>query len=173
LLTSTYNPRPWVLPALRLFPPAHRELVTQLSLSLIDARLHLYAQMELYFHDLSYRAKLADVERVFAKLLHGPRYLPQSQQPWNFRVYLFPPKRNQPGQDHMGCGTVTLPEKYLGESLLLDTQGLASLKVRGKTFKVKRSKGAPNAVTLEKLRREPYISSEHRQRRTAIQGALK
>ena len=128
--------------------------------------------MELFFHDLSHRATLADVERAFAKVLHGPRYLPQSQQPWNFRVYLFPPKKNRPGQDHMGCGTVTFPEKNLGESLLLDTQGLASLRVRGRIIKVKRSKGAPSAAYIEKLRREPYVSSEARQRRAAIQESF-
>jgi hypothetical protein len=65
----------------------------------------------------------------------------------------------------MGCRTVTFPEKNLGENLLLDTQGLASLKVRGRTIKVKHSKGAPSAAFIEKLCHKPFISSEAHQHR--------
>jgi RNA-dependent RNA polymerase len=126
--------------------------------------------MELFFHGLSYRATLADAERAFATVLHSPPYLPQSQQPWNFRVYLFSPKRNQPQRDHSGCGMLTLPQVYLGELLLHDPP---SLSVAGRTIKVQRSTRAPpRSADIEKLRREPYVPPETRQRRAAIQESF-
>jgi RNA-dependent RNA polymerase len=129
--------------------------------------------MELFFHDLSFQASSDDVERAFARVLHGPLYLPQSQQPWNFRVYLFPPKKNQPGGNHMGCGKVTLPNESLGENLLRDPRSLASLSVAGRTIKVKRSTGGPpGGAALEKLRREPYVPPESRRHRAAVQESF-
>ncbi|KAI0257494.1 RNA dependent RNA polymerase-domain-containing protein [Lactifluus subvellereus] len=130
--------------------------------------------MELFFHNLYFGATSADVERAFANVLHSPRYLPQSQQRWNFRVYLFPPKKNQPGWNHRGCGTVTLPEAYLGQSLLGDIEGLASLSVSGRRIQLKPStRGRPAGPTLEKLRNEPYVPPELRQRRAAIQESFR
>ena len=129
--------------------------------------------MELFFYDLHFGATLADVERTIAKLLHSPRYLPRSQQPWNFRVHIFPAKKNQPGRNHGGCGTVTLPEESLGQSLLRDIQGLASLSVAGRRIQLKASKGRPTDTVLEKLRREPYVPLEARQRQAAIQESFR
>jgi RNA-dependent RNA polymerase len=129
--------------------------------------------MELFFHGLSYRATLTDVERAFASVLHSPQYLPHSHQPWNFRVYLFPPRRNQPQRNHRGCGMVTLPQVFLGELLLHDPQTLASLSVAGRTIKVERSTRAPpRSAAIDKLRREPYVPPETRQHRAAIQESF-
>ena len=123
--------------------------------------------MEVFFWDLSFKATSADVKRVFADVLHTPPYLPQSTQPWNFHVFLFPPKKNR-GQPHAGCGKVTVPQEHLGRSLLRDFGGTGRLSIMGRNIKLKPSTGKPNVATLEKIRREPYVPPEVEQRRAAI-----
>jgi hypothetical protein len=124
--------------------------------------------MELFFYDLSYHASSVDVKRAFAGVLHAPQYLPQSTQPWNFHVTLFPPKKNQPRQAHRGCGTVTVPQEYLGRCLLQDSAGIARLSIKGRCIKLKPSNGTLNVAILEKIRREPYVPPEVEQLRAAI-----
>ena len=129
--------------------------------------------MELFFHDLSYKATSADVKRAFADVLHTPRYLPQSIQPWNFHVILFPPKRNRSGQAHGGCGTVTVPEEYLGRCLLQDFGGITRrLSILGRNIKLKLSTGTLKVDILEKIRHEPYVPPEVEERRAAIQESF-
>ncbi|KAI0274706.1 RdRP-domain-containing protein [Gloeopeniophorella convolvens] len=111
--------------------------------------------MELFFKDLSYQANLADVQHVFAQVLHSPQYLLSSRQPWNFSVRLFPPKAYQPGKNHGGCGIVTLPQKSLGQLLLLDPNPLY---VKGRKIKLDEGKREPRPDILHKLRHEPYVS---------------
>lgn len=113
--------------------------------------------MELFFHDLSFRATLTDVEGAFASILHSPRYLPQSNQPWNFSVHLFPPEKNKPGRNHRGCGTVTVPHKQLGEALLRDSGTLSSLLVAGRRIQLKPSTGKPSPADIDRVRRDPYV----------------
>jgi len=125
--------------------------------------------MELFFCSLSYQATSADVKRAFADELHSPRYLPQSMQPWNFHVNLFPPKRNRSGQAHGCCGKVTVPEEDLGRRLLQDFGGkFRRLSIVGKRIQLKPSHGMPNAAILEKIRREPYLPLEAEQRLAEI-----
>ncbi|KAH9082018.1 RdRP-domain-containing protein [Lactarius deliciosus] len=100
--------------------------------------------MDLFFHDLSFQATLGDFERAFAALIHSPRYLPQSRQPWNFSVHLFPPLKNQPGRNHRGCGTVTIPSKELGQALLRDLDP--------RKIKLLPSKVEPKPIDIERLR---------------------
>jgi hypothetical protein len=122
--------------------------------------------MELFFSNLDYRASSMDVERLFANVLHGPGYLPPSTQPWNFHVNLFPPMKNRPGQTHGGRGTVTVPDERLGLHILRDFGFTSpiSLSVRGRKLKLELSKGKLKVPILEKIRREPYIPPEVRQR---------
>jgi RNA-dependent RNA polymerase len=132
--------------------------------------------MELFFCDLSFQANMADVKRAFADVLHTPRYLPQSTQPWNFHVTIFPPKKNRV-QPHAGCGFVTVPQEYLGRCLLQDFGGITRrLSIAGRYIKLKPSKpsdGAPKVAILEKIRREPYVPPEVEQRRAAIQESFR
>ena len=127
--------------------------------------------MELFFHDLSYQATLADLERTFATILHSPRYLPQSRQPWNFSVHLFPPLKNQPGRNHRGCGTVLVPHEQLGQALLRDPQTL-SLSVAGRKIKLLPSKGKPSPVDIERIRRDPYVPPHVLQLREATKESF-
>ncbi|KAI0307864.1 RdRP-domain-containing protein [Multifurca ochricompacta] len=128
--------------------------------------------MELFFRDLSYRATLSDVKEAFASVLHSPRYLPESQPPWNFDVYLFPPLRNQPGRDNRGIGTVTVPKLHLGQDLLRDYGGSTSLVVAGRKIKLTLSKGKPAPATVDKLNREPYISPKVYESRAATKESF-
>ena len=129
--------------------------------------------MEIFFWDLSFQAKSADVKRAFADVLHTPRYLPQSIQPWNFHVIIFPPKKNRAGQAHGGCGTVTVPQEYLGRCLLQDFgSNNRRLSIAGRNIKLKSSNGTPKVAILEKIRREPYVPPEVEQRRAAIQESF-
>ena len=125
--------------------------------------------MEVFLYDLSFQATSTDVERIFAEVLHSPRYLPQSTQPWNFHVYLFPPKKNRPGH-HRGCGKVTVPHESLGRRLLGDFSGTSRyhLSVAGRKIKLKPSEDTPKVSILEKIRREPYVPPEVHQRLAAI-----
>lgn len=113
--------------------------------------------MELFFHDLSFSATLPEVEAVFASILHSPRYLPRSSQPWNFSVHLFPPEKNKPGRNHRGCGIVRVPHKVLGELLLRDYGALSSLSVAGRKIKLKPSTGIPSPADIDKILRDPYV----------------
>jgi len=122
--------------------------------------------MEVFFHDLSFHATLRDVERIFADVLHSPRYLPQSMEPWNFHVYLFPPLKNRPGH-HRGCGKVTVPDESLGRLLLSEHLSFA-----GRTIKLKHSNGRLKVHILEKIRREPYVPPEVHQRLAAIKESF-
>ena len=124
--------------------------------------------MEVFFYDLYFQATSADVKRVFADVLHTPPYLPQSMQPWNFHVTLFPPKKNRSGQPHGGCGTVTVPQEHLGRRLLKDFGGIDRLSFGGRNIKLKPSNGKPNVAILEKIRREPYVPPEVERLRAAI-----
>ena len=125
--------------------------------------------MELFFRDVSYQATLADVKRVFADQLHSSRHLPQSGQLWNFHVKLFPPRRNRSGQAHGGCGKVTVPEEFLGDSLLQDFGGDSDrLSIAGRKIQLKSSKDTPNPGILEKIRREPFVPPEVEQRLAEI-----
>ncbi|KAH9064156.1 RdRP-domain-containing protein [Lactarius vividus] len=108
--------------------------------------------MDLFFHGLSPQATLGDFERAFATILHSPRYLPQSRQPWNFSVHLFPPLKNQPGRNHRGCGTVTIPSKELGQALLKDFGTVSSLSIAGRKIKLLPSKVEPKPIDIERLR---------------------
>ena len=123
--------------------------------------------MELFFSDLSFQATRADVEGVFARILHSPRYLPQSRQPWNFSVNLFPPQKNRPGQNHRGCGTVTVPHQVLGEALLRDYGTLSTLSVKGRKIKLQKSKGELRPYEIERILRDPYVPPHVLQRREA------
>jgi hypothetical protein len=127
--------------------------------------------MELFFHDLYFRASSADVKRAFAGVLHSPRYLPQSMQPWNFHVFLFPPKKNRSGA-HGTCGTVTVPQEDLGRRLLQDFGGILRLSIVGRNIRLKPSHRKPNVAILEKIRREPYVPPEVEERRAAIQESF-
>ncbi|KAH9025869.1 RdRP-domain-containing protein [Lactarius pseudohatsudake] len=113
--------------------------------------------MDLFFRDLSFQATLGDFERAFATLIHSPRYLPQSRQPWNFSVHLFPPRKNQPGRNHMGCGTVTIPSKELGQALLRDFGIVSSLSIAGRRIKLSPSNMEPKLIDIERVRRDPYV----------------
>ncbi|KAI9512792.1 RdRP-domain-containing protein [Russula earlei] len=129
--------------------------------------------MEIFFYDLHFHAKLTDVKRVFANILHSPSYLPQSIPPWNFHVVLFPPKRGKrSGQAHGGCGIVTVPENELGLRLLGGFGITPQLSVFGRRIKLKPSRGTPSDVMLEKIRREPYISPEVQQRLAEIEQSF-
>ena len=124
--------------------------------------------MEIFFHGLSFQATLKDVEHIFANVLHSPRYLPQSVQPWNFHVYLFPPHKNRPGH-HRGCGKVTVPDELLGRHLLDDFENASlPLSFAGRKIGLKASNGRPKVSILEKIRREPYVAPEVHQRLAAI-----
>jgi len=129
--------------------------------------------MEIFFHDLSFQATSADVERTFAKVLHSPRYLPQSVQPWNFHVYLFPPKKKRPGH-HSGCGKLTVPQEFLGHRLLSDFSGTSRyhLSVAGRKIKIKPSEFKPSVPILEKIRRDPYVPPEVQQHLAAIKESF-
>ena len=128
--------------------------------------------MELFFHDLSFKATLVDVEGVFASILHSPRYLPQWSQPWNFSVYLFPPEKNKPGRNHKGCGIVTVPRKQLGEALLRDFETLSSLSVAGRKIKLKPSTGKPSPADIERILRDPYVPPDILKRREATKESF-
>lgn len=126
-----------------------------------------FLSMELFFRDLSFQATPADVDIAFARVLHSPRYLPESHQPWNFSVRLFPPLKNRPGQNHRGCGTITVPHQYLGEGLLTDFGTVSPLSVAGRKIKLQRSTGTLRPADIEKIRRDPYVPPHVLQRREA------
>jgi RNA-dependent RNA polymerase len=128
--------------------------------------------MELFFSDLSFQATSADVEDAFARILHSSRYLPQSRQPWNFSVRLFPPQKNRPGQNHRGCGTVTVPYPQLGEKLLREFGTRPSLVIARRKIKLKLSTGDPRPADLERIRRDPYVPPEVLQRREATKESF-
>lgn len=128
--------------------------------------------MELFFSDLSYQATSANVEDAFARILHSPRYLPQSYQPWNFSVRLFPPLKNRPGQNHRGCGTVTVPYSQLGEKLLREFGIFPSLEIARRKIKLKQSTGDLRPADIEKLRRDPYVPPHVLQRREATKESF-
>src|SRR6266404_524694 len=128
--------------------------------------------MELFFHGLPNQATQVDVERAFASILHSPRYLPESHQPWNFSVNLFPPQRNQPGRNHRGCGIVTVPHERLGRFLLRDFDTLSSLSVAGRRIKLQASNGNPSEANLEKIRRDPYVPPHVLQLREATKQSF-
>ncbi|KAN0128358.1 RNA dependent RNA polymerase domain containing protein [Lactarius tabidus] len=123
--------------------------------------------MELFFSGLSYQATAADVDVAFARVLHSPRYLPQSRQPWNFSVNLFPPQKNRPGRNHRGCGTVTVPHQSLGEGLLRDFGTASPLSVAGRKIKLQLSTGKLRPADIEKIRRDPYVPPHVLQQREA------
>ena len=129
--------------------------------------------MEVFFHDLSSQATSTDVERKFAEVLHSPPYLLPSMQPWNFHVYVFPPMKNRPGP-HRGCGKVTVPQKFLGDSLLAHYGDTSQyhLSIAGRRIKLKPSNGMPKEYILEKIRREPYVPPEVHQRLAAIKESF-
>jgi RNA-dependent RNA polymerase len=130
--------------------------------------------MEVFFSNLDFRATSMDVERVFASVLHSPNFLPPSKQLWNFHISLFPPKKNRPGQTHGGRGTVAVPEEDLGH-LLLDEFGGTSptyLTVGRRMLRLEPSRGKVKVPILEKIRREPYIPPEARQRLEGIKESF-
>lgn len=129
--------------------------------------------MELFFHDLSPQASFAELERAFATILHSPRYLPQSRQPWNFSVNLFPPPKNRPGRNHGGCGIVTVPHEVLGQALLRDSETLPNLSVAGRRIKLLPGKGKPSPAHLEKIRRDPYVPPHVQQHREATKESFR
>ena len=128
--------------------------------------------MEVFFHDVDFRATLKDVKYVFANVLHSPSFLPQSAPPWNFHVSLFPPKKNRSVQPHGGCGIVTVPQEDLGHRLLRSFGGNIRLSVLGRRIKLKPGKGTPRDTILEKIRHEPYLSPEVQQRREEIEQSF-
>ncbi|KAH9025081.1 RdRP-domain-containing protein [Lactarius hengduanensis] len=128
--------------------------------------------MDLFFHDLSFQATLGDFERAFAALIHSPRYLPQSRQPWNFSVHLFPPLKNQPGRNHRGYGTVTIPSKELGQALLRDFGTVSSLSIAGRKIKLLPSKVEPKPIDIERVRRDPYVPPHVLQLREATKESF-
>lgn len=128
--------------------------------------------MELFFSNLSFQATATDVECAFAHVLHNPRYLPQSIQPWNFHVRLFPPKKGQAGHAHSGRGTVTVPQEHLGYLLLDEFGGPSPLSIARRKIRLKRSDGMPKVSILEKIRRDPYVRPEDRQRLADIKKSF-
>ena len=129
--------------------------------------------MELFYRDLSFQATSADVERAFAEVLHSPRYLPQSQQPWNFSVHLFSPLKNRPGWNHRGCGTIIVPNQNLGERLLRDFGTVSPLSVAGRKIKLQRSTGKPRTADIERVCRDPYVPPHILEQREATKESFR
>ncbi|KAH9968903.1 RdRP-domain-containing protein [Russula dissimulans] len=129
--------------------------------------------MEIFFHDLHYKATLKDVKSVFASVLHNPPFLPQSAPLWNFHISLFPPKKNRSAQTHRGCGIVTVPQEDLGHDLLRRFGGTSPLSILGRNIKLKLGKDPPRDAILERIRHEPYISLEVQQRAEETEKAFR
>ncbi|KAI9462500.1 RdRP-domain-containing protein [Lactarius psammicola] len=84
----------------------------------------------------------------------------------------FPPLRNQPGRNHRGCGTVTVPHEQLGQALLRDFETLSSLSVAGRRIKLLPSKGRPSPTDIERVRRDPYVPPHVLQLREATKESF-
>ncbi|KAL5529571.1 hypothetical protein ACEPAG_5556 [Sanghuangporus baumii] len=115
--------------------------------------------MEIELINISFRADLYDVKEEFARILHSDNFRlitrnnGQEFRPLNFHIVL---RRLENGR-HDGTGTLTLPNKRLGQVLLqlaIDNKDFPC--VNSRRIRMRESERKPNKGRVETLRKLPY-----------------
>lgn len=117
--------------------------------------------MELFIKNIPYSTDSYQLTRILAETLHSQQFSEYNQGALcNFRVHIFPRRKNQPAaQQHGGCGRVILPRAEIAIKLL-ETTANDPIIIQTRLLKVSPGKKAVSKEVAESLQDEPYQDPE-------------